>query len=240
MTKPKYQVIEADLRRRIRTGVYPEDALIPKELELAAEYGVSRPTVRQAIQNLVNAGLLEKKRHYGTIVRKRKIPQEFTHVIESYNQEMRAKGLQPQTKVLSFTTEAATPRVAEQLQLAAGAKVYKLTRLRFAASNPIVLVTTYLPEALLPELATVDFATKSLYPELDRLGYGVTHVHRKLEVLAADETVGALLQVATGAPLFYFQTQGSTRQGRTVEYSTARYRGDLNYFELDMDRSKLG
>ncbi|WP_155286872.1 GntR family transcriptional regulator [Lacticaseibacillus zhaodongensis] len=240
MSKPKYQLIEDELRSKIQDGVYPENALIPKELELAAAYHVSRPTVRQAIQELVNEGLLEKKRHYGTIVRNRKIAQEFTHVIESYNQEMQAKGLATQTKVLAFTTEPATQEVADALQLALGAKVYKLTRLRFAGKDPIVLVTTYIPAQPLPELAQIDFTVSSLYDELEQSGYPVTHVHRKLETLAADETTSALLEVATGAPLFYFQTLGSTSKKQIVEFSQARYRGDFNYFVLDMDKDRIG
>ena len=111
MSEPKYKAIENDLRAAIENGTYKEGDLIPKEMELVAQYAVSRPTVRQAIANLVNDGLLQKKRHVGTVVRANKIGQEFTHVIESYDKEMRAKGLTTSTQVLAYQDEPATAEV---------------------------------------------------------------------------------------------------------------------------------
>lgn len=237
MAEPKYKIIADSLRTQIQDGTYSEGDLIPKEMELAAQYQVSRPTVRQAVAQLVNEGLLEKKRHLGTSVRQTKIPQEFTHVIESYDQEMHAKGLATSTQVISFTTEQAAGDVASHLELEPGEPVYKLVRLRYAGKEPVVLVTTYLPSHELSGFEQIDFTTSSLYSELNDFGYPVTHVHRKLEVIAADETISALLSVSTGSPLFYFQTEGSTPDGKMVEYSRAKYRGDLNYFVFDLDKN---
>lgn len=237
MRTPKYQVIEKDLKQHILDGTYPAGTIIPKELELAARYGVSRPTVRQAIQNLVEQGLLEKKRKRGTMVRQNKIRQEFTHIIESYNQEMHDKGLTTITKVLNFRTEAATPEVADSLQLKPGDQVFKLVRLRYAGTTPIVLVTTYLPYQPLRDLANLDFTKASLYTELAKREFAITRVRRKLEVQAADETTSALLDVPTASPLFYFHTFGDTTCDRRIEYSIASYRGDTNYFVFDIDNS---
>lgn len=237
MSEPKYKAIENDLRAAIENGTYKEGDLIPKEMELVAQYAVSRPTVRQAIANLVNDGLLQKKQHVGTVVRANKIGQEFTHVIESYDKEMRAKGLTTSTQVLAYQDEPATAEVAEKLGLHEGDQVYKLIRLRFAGEQPIVLVTSYLPYAVLPGFGSIDFNHTSLYNELNKAGKPVTHVQRKLEVVSGDETTSALLNVPTGAPLFYFRTQGSCPDGEIVEYSQAKYRGDSNYFIFDLDKS---
>lgn len=237
MTAPKYQFIEEDLRQQILDGTYPEGTIIPKELELAAHYSVSRPTIRQAVQNLVDQGLLEKKRKRGTMVRQNKIRQEFTHIIESYDQEMHAKGLATTTRVLDFRTEDATAEVAANLKLDAGSKVFKLVRLRYAGTTPIVLVTTYLPYAPLQDMATLDFTQVSLYAELAKRKAAIVHVRRKLEVMAADDTTSALLDVPTASPLFFFHTFGDVSGGRRIEYSIASYRGDTNYFVFDIDNS---
>ncbi|KRM54386.1 GntR family transcriptional regulator [Lacticaseibacillus sharpeae] len=235
MTVPKYRTIEQDLKRKITDGTYAKGSLIPKEMELAAEYAVSRPTIRQAVQELVNQGLLEKKRKRGTIVCQNKIAQEFTHVIKSYDAEMHEKGLQTATRVLDFKLEHAHDDVAFALNLTPGADVYKLERLRSAQGEPVVLVTTYIPAAVDADLLDVDFTTESLYPELKARGYQVAHVHRKLELSTATPTVANMLEVRTGAPLFYFHTYGSTKAGQVVEYSTALYRGDTSYFEISLD-----
>ncbi|KRK39430.1 GntR family transcriptional regulator [Loigolactobacillus bifermentans] len=238
MSEPKYKKIARDLLAKIQNGTYPEGSLIPKEMALIDQFGVSRPTVRQAIQQLVDQGYLEKKRKRGTMVKRTKIAQEFTHVIQSYNQEMSAKGLTTQTKVLLFQQEPATAEVQAALGLAETAPVYKLLRLRFANNQPVVLVTSYLPVAPLATLAQIDFTQRSLYAELASRKLAITNVRRKLEVLAADETTAALLNVPEQAPLFYFHTQGHTADGTTLEYSIAKYRGDLNYFVFDIDQNQ--
>lgn len=237
MTQPKYQVIEQTLRARITDGTYPEGSIIPKEVDLAAEFAVSRPTVRQAIRILVNQGLLERKQHRGTLVRQSKIAQQFTHVIQSYNQEIAANGRCSRTDVLGLYTQLATPEVQQALHLPDDAQVYRLVRLRFADDEPVVLVTSYLPVTPLPGLDQVDFARQSLYTELEHRHLGITSVNRKLEVVAADPDTAASLQVAPGSPTFYFHTLGQVSDGRVLEYSIAQYRGDNNYFTFDIART---
>ena len=236
MTKPKHEQIQAELLTRIQNGTYPEGSVIPKELDLAERFHVSRPTVRQAIEALVNAGYLERKRRVGTRVRQTKLAQEFTHVIRNFDSEMAQNGVIAKTTVLYFHEEVANAEVQHALQLDEGAKVYKLLRLRFADDQPVVLVTTYLTRAGLDDFDQIDFANASLYEELDQRGLTITHIERKLEVLAADETTASLLNVNTGAPIFYFHTYGQTKDHQPLEYSIAKYRGDNNYFTISLDR----
>ncbi|MGF1992834.1 GntR family transcriptional regulator [Enterococcus casseliflavus] len=234
MNIPLHKKIRQDILNKIETNEYSENQLIPTELELAEIYGVSRPTIRQAIQVLVNEGYLEKRKRRGTIVRKPKIQQEFTHVIESYDSEMSRKGLMPETHVLKFGVVRATEEVSENLALAPGAKVYKLTRLRFAEKKPIVLVTSYIPFHLFPELIHADFSQEKLYRKFEEMGYPVKTVSRKLEVIKADETASDLLDIDLDEPLFYFHTQGFSYDRLPIEYSISKYRGDLNSFIFEL------
>lgn len=233
---PKHKQIEQDLLSKINDGTYPPQSLIPREIDLVAYYKVSRPTVRQAIQSLVERGFLEKKKRRGTIVKQSKIAQQFTQVIEGYNKEMSGKGLIPTTKVLFFQTESANEDVAQHLNLKLGAPVFKLVRLRYANFQPVVLITSYIPEKLVSNLINEDFSKVSLYQTLDKNNVGVQRVKRRLEVLKSDETTSDLLNIAEGEPLFYFHTQGLTSDNTLIEYSVAKYRGDLNYFEMDLQR----
>lgn len=233
---PKHTIIENDLLKKIKDGIYQPNTLIPKEMDLMKYYGVSRPTVRQAIQSLVEKGLVEKRKKRGTIVKQNKISQEFTHVIESYNDEAISKGLTPKTQVLLSKEEPADLEVAQQLRIKEHESVQKLIRLRYSNDEPIVLVTSYIPTKCIPNFLKHNFNDISLYQVLEDNGYKVESVHRKLEVLSADETTADLLNIAEDSPIFYFHTTGSTTGNTPVEYSIAKYRGDINYFEIDLKR----
>lgn len=236
MPSPKYLEIQNLLLQRIKNGDYQEGQLIPKEVDLAEQLNVSRPTVRHAIRNLVQAGYLERRKKRGTIVTQTKIKQQFTHVIESYNTEIQNNGLVAKTQVLNFSTEKANDEVAEALTIKPNTEVYKLVRLRSADNKPVVFVITYLPIAQLPDLQKIDFTHHSLYSELAKAGLEITHVSRKIEVHPATEEEAQLLETDIKAPIFYFHTIGFTKDHRALEYSIASYRGNLNYFMVEIDK----
>lgn len=236
MPSPKYLEIQNLLLQRIKNGDYQEGQLIPKEIDLAEQLNVSRPTVRHAIRNLVQGGYLERRKKRGTIVTQTKIKQQFTHVIESYNTEIQNNGLVAKTQVLNFSTEKASDEVAEALTIKPNTEVYKLVRLRSADNKPVVFVITYLPITQLPDLQKIDFTHHSLYSELAKAGLEITHVSRKIEVHPATEEEAQLLETDIKAPIFYFHTIGFTKDHRALEYSIASYRGDLNYFMVEIDK----
>lgn len=236
LPSPKYLEIQNLLLQRIKNGDYQEGQLIPKEVNLAEQLNVSRPTVRHAIRNLVQAGYLERRKKRGTIVTQTKIKQQFTHVIESYNTEIQNNGLVAKTQVLNFSTEKASDEVAEALTIKPNTEVYKLVRLRSADNKPVVFVVTYLPIAQLSDLQKIDFTHHSLYSELAKAGLEITHVSRKIEVHPATEEEAQLLETDIKAPIFYFHTIGFTKDHRALEYSIASYRGDLNYFMVEIDK----
>ena len=231
---PLYKTIELDLLEKIESGIYPENSIIPKEIELTTIYNVSRPTIRQAIQNLVNQGYLERKKRLGTIVRRHKIDQEFTTIIESFDSEMRRKGLSPTTTVISFKIDTANEEVARNLNIMENDEIFKLIRLRYAEGDPVVIVTTYVPKNKIPQLQQYDFTSTSLYDVFSKEGSPITKIKRKLDVLVADETTSDLLDIEIGAPLFYFHSTGFTSNGVVMEYSISKYRGDTNSFVFEI------
>lgn len=232
--KPKYAVIAAYLLDKIKDGSYPLNSLIPKEIDLATKFNVSRPTIRQAIKQLEDKGYLERRKKKGTWVKAVKIEQEFTHVIESYSEEMSHKGVVPKTNVLLFAPILPDDEIMRSLNLVRQEKVFKLVRLRYANGQPIVLVTSFIPVKVCPDMAEFDFTQISLYSLLAAKGFAVKHVKRKLEVQKSDETTANLLNIQTADPIFYFHTAGLTATEKPVEYSIAQYRGDLNSFKIDL------
>lgn len=234
-TTPKHLLIQQDLLNRIQSGEYNEGQLIPKENELTEIYQVSRPTVRQAIQTLVNQGYLERRKKRGTIVCQSKIKQEFTHVIESYDSEMNRKGLVPKTQVLTFKIVKANYEIATNLNIKENDEVYKLVRLRYAGNKPIVIVTTYLPLVHLPHLLDKDFTSERLYAVLEEMQFPILQIRRKLEVLKADETTADLLGIDINEPIFYFHSLAFTNNRLPIEYSISKYRGDINSFIFELN-----
>ena len=235
MTEAKYKKIEAILKQRIIDQTYPLNSLLPKEIELAAEFNTSRPTINHAIHNLVQQGFLEQRKRLGTIVKRNKITQEFTHVIQSYNQEMDDKGLKAITKVISFDKINPTSEIQSALNLSTSDSVFKLVRLRYVDTVPIVEVTTYIPTKLVPDLNKIDFSQASLYDELRKRNLPVTHVTRKLEVKKASSAISKTLKIKESDPVFYFHSYGDTKKDQKIEYSIATYRGDLNSFIIDLN-----
>ena len=130
-----YDQIKDDLLAKIKDGTYPEGQTIPSEVELADMYGVSRPTIRQALQILVSDGYLEKRRRRGTVVTSPKVSQSFTMSISSFEDAMRLAGRMPKTNVLVFKREHAGAEVAKQLELAPGQEVAPAVRRHAAKCN---------------------------------------------------------------------------------------------------------
>ena len=236
MNIPLHKKIEQDILKKIKSGEYPENETIPTEIELSEAYGVSRPTIRQAVQSLVNEGYLEKRKKRGTLVKRPKFQQEFTRYVESFDSEFYRKGMSSRTTVLNFTETTATMEVAQNLGINKDDPVYKLTRLRFAEDKPLVFVTSFIPCQILPDLKQVDFSEHSLYKTFKEMGHPIHSVSRKLEIAMADETASYLLDIKENDPLFYFHTQGFTENRIPIEYSIAKYRGDINSFVLEISK----
>lgn len=231
-----YDQIKDDLLSKIKDGTYPEGQTIPSELELAEMYGVSRPTIRQALQILVSDGYLEKRRRRGTVVTKPKVSQSFTMSISSFEDAMRLAGRLPKTKVLVFKRERANAEVEKRLELTRSQDVFKLVRLRYVDDLPNVFVESYIPCTLYPGLDSFDFNGTSLYAAMDTCGNPVMTARRRLEVIKADGAAAALLDVEAGDPLLLFHTVARDANGTAVEYSVATYRGESNSFELNVSR----
>lgn len=229
--RPLHVKISEDILIKIKKEKYRKDEFIPREVDLAKHYKVSRPTVRQAIGTLVDLGYLERKKGVGTRV-KGKITQEFTHVIQSFDTEMEQKGLEPETKVLSFKDEKSTEIISEKLNIALDTDVFKLVRLRYASGETNVLVTSYIPKKVAPNLIDVDFTKNKLYTVLNQMGINIKTVERILDLQKADETTSDLLGIEPDDPIYYFQTIGYNDEDTPIEYSIAKYRGDVNSFSF--------
>lgn len=236
---PLYYQLKEILLEHIEHA-HPGEAL-PTETELCEQFNISRPTVRQAMSELVNEGYVRRRKGKGTIVARPRIRQDFLQVLESFNSEMSRKGFVPATRSLTCELRNADDQVASTLQISAGATIIFLERLRFADDEPIVYVQTSLPHHLLEGLEKRNFERHSLYETIEQeYGYTIDHAVRTLEADLARTPLADLLQVPEGAPIQFIETVAYLSDDTPVEYSRAHYRGDRNKFTYTLRKPPAG
>lgn len=243
---PLYYQLQEILIEAIKSGKYQEGESILPEMELSKMFQISRPTVRQAINELVNEGYLYRIKGKGTFVARSKINQNYTLILDSYNDEMSKKGLVPKTKVFEQEVINASREIADILKINENDKVIRLKRLRYAfkdfrdaqsfSDKPIVLVTTYIPLDIYPELINIDFEKESLYQILEDNNLFVKKVKREFEARKASYNEAKLLDIEENDPVHYFRTIGYLENGMPIEYSKCVYPGNRNKFIIEISR----
>jgi GntR family transcriptional regulator len=180
---PLYIQIKDLLRSEIESGRFAVGDRLPSERELSETYGVSRMTARQALQLLQQDGLTQRQVGKGTYVARPQIDQDLRE-LTSFTQDMTARGLHPQNRVLLAEIQPAGPEVSAELQIGTGEPVVVLQRIRLADGKPIALETAHLPHRLCPSiLSSHDFTRASLYQVLQE-HYGL-HLVWASQVIAA-------------------------------------------------------
>ena len=240
MTQPLYQKIENELYGKIKSGEYPLNSQIPTENELAQQLGVSRPTIRQALDSLTRHGYLTRIKGKGTFVTEPKVLHDSCRFLMSYQTESQYKGVSLRTKVIENVIVHPPGHVAQSLDLLPSEKVIKLTRLRWLEDYhngaPVVYTTVYVPQKLFPDMTEVDFTTRSFYDVLDEQGLGVRDNVKKLEIVPATAKLTDLLKTNRYEPLILLSALGRTAEQMPIEYSESYYPSSRNSFHIHVHR----
>ncbi|MDC7288962.1 GntR family transcriptional regulator [Blautia schinkii] len=232
---PLYFQLKELIMEEIKSGKYAVDSLIPTEKELSEQFDISRTTVRQAITELVQEGWLYRVKSKGTFIARQKIKQDFLQRLETFSEQMNRIGVVPSTEVLEFKVMNAAREVSENLQINEGDKVIYLFRRRFGDDEPVVTVETYLPYERCSFVMDCDFVKNSLYDSLAaQKDTRIYCARRFVEAVEATASDAQYLNIKKGAPVQLFHTVGSNKEGIPLEYSIARYRGDMSSFQLNV------
>lgn len=225
---PLYFQFAQQLQRLIETGVLPPGTRLSNEIAMADRFGLSRPTMRQAMQHLVDKGLLARKRGVGTQVVTDRIRRqvEFTSLYEDLDRA----GRRPRTDVLSVETVPATAPVATALRVEEGAPVVAVRRLRLADDEPIAVMHNHLPAGLL-ELTGEALTGAGLYELLRRSGIGLSVAEQTIGARRATAAEARLLGETRGAPLLTMTRTAYDTGGRPVEHGSHVYRASRYSFE---------
>lgn len=229
---PLYQRLQQSLRQAVDGGVLTAGNAIPGERELAAGLGISRVTVRKAVQGLVIEGLLTQKQGAGTFVAPR-VEQPLSQ-LTSFTEDMLARGIHPRTVWLNRSVSLATPQEAMALHLSPGSEVSRLYRIRSADDKPMALEQASLPRSILPDPLIVD---ESLYAALDKCNCRPVRALQHIRAQLCDDEHARLLKVKPGSAVLYIERRSFLRDGRAAEFTRSYYRGDSYDFvaELQID-----
>ncbi len=200
------------------------DAL-PSERRLASELGVSRPTLRAVIDELVREGLLLRRHGSGTYVAEPKIALPLT--MTSFSEDMARRGMRPSSQVVSFERQSAGAKLGQRLQISPVDEVWVITRLRLADDETMAIEWLHAPRRLLPDLRREDLAQRSFYELLrERRGIVIASGTQTIEPTVTSPEEAELLSVPVHSPAFLFERTTQSEQGEVVEFVRSVYRGD--------------
>lgn len=230
---PLHHQIKESLTLQIASGQWRPEDEVPSEAELCRHYGVSRGTIRRALADLENQGLVERRQGKGTFVARRKFEGS---VLGSYTLYRSGSTVphDPESRVLACARRAAPPDIKRLLGLEGPAEVYEVERIQFMEGVPVTLMRSLIPTDLCPGLETIDLSQEHFYRVLEReFGLALLRAEEYLEPVLADDYVAGHLQIAAGAPIFHVERHSFTAGDRACEFRIAYMRGDRYRFRID-------
>jgi GntR family transcriptional regulator len=233
-TQPLYHRVYLELTKEIEGGRLQPGDRLPSERWLCDELGVSRATVRRAIEELVADGLVEARGRGSFVTGEALI--EPPNTLMSLSELGRSRGLEATARVLRRTTRPASIDEAETFAIAPGAELFELERLRMLDGVPISLDVNVVPLRALPGAEELDFTTESLYDALERAGRPLVRADYELEARAADAREAELLGLAPDAPVLYATTVAIGASGRVLDLGRTVYRADRYRFQATLMR----
>lgn len=223
---PLYYQVQQDLASSIASGALPPGAQLPTEDELIRRYGMSRTTVRKAIQELERLGLIEIRRGRGTFVRADKLAQEFAE-LTGFVEDMVEMGVRPSARLLGAAPSRADEAVARQLRVPIGAEVMHIRRVRLGDGVPMSLDETFLPIDLGRKVAGDDLEVYPIFSLLEKkYDTPLVEADYRVEAVSAAPGVAEALEVVEGSPILLIERVSYTTGGRPVDFETLHYRGD--------------
>jgi DNA-binding GntR family transcriptional regulator len=228
---PLYYQLSQQLEAAIEQGRLAPGSLLGNEIELAARLGLSRPTVRQAIQSLVDKGLMVRRRGVGTQVVHSQVKRPLE--LSSLYDDLEAAGQRPATRVLCNRIEPATARVAAALGVPEGADVHLVERLRSAHDEPMALLRNHVPAGLV-DLGTERLEATGLYRIMRAAGITLHSARQNVGARLATAEEAAQLAEPEGAPLLTMERTTYDDTGRAVEFASHVYRASRYAFDFQL------
>jgi GntR family transcriptional regulator len=233
---PFHAQVRESLRARILDGVYPPEQQLPSEHDLTSLYEVSRITVRRALLDLENEGLVQRLQGRGTFVRRPQVTQDLAR-LQSFGEAMRPLGHETASRLLSVREIKPPQAVAQRLGVTMRSKVSEIRRVRYLNGTPVSLDVSYFPVTLGRRLAGEDLASRDIFLILEH-DYGLPLGHADLVIGSrlADAALAELLCVAPGSPVLHVDRLTTDPDGRPLACEHLFNNGDAYQYHLQVAR----
>ncbi|MCL2033837.1 MAG: GntR family transcriptional regulator [Oscillospiraceae bacterium] len=230
---PVYVQMMDLLITQIEDGILEEENRLPPERELCDIYGVSRSTVRQAIQGLEKDGYVNIYKGRGAFVASKRLNQEMSGFY-SFTEYMKKLGKTISTVLIDFSKIKCDERIARKMQCPAGADIFRFTRVRYVGKEPMIIVTTHLLCERFPDFEGERLVTGSLYAMMSEM-YNVTFTRARetLQSVCARKDEAKLLQLKQGAPCMKIDRY-TYEKDRLIEYAIGIVRGDKFQYNVEL------
>lgn len=226
---PRYMRLQNLIRQAVGDRRLTSGEALPSERDLCDAYGLSRVTIRKAIDGLVDEGLLERRQGAGTFVSGQpagvgagRVEKSFS-MLSSFSEDMLSRGRKPGNAWLDRAEGAVNPEEALGLGLSPGSRVYRFQRIRYADGQPMALEQATIPGWGLPSIDAVD---TSLYGALEQTGYRPVRALQRVRAIGCNEEQAELLKIALGDPCLFIERRAFLADGRAIELTHSWYRGD--------------
>lgn len=228
---PLYYQIARRMQSAIESGELPPGSRIENEVKLAENLSISRPTIRRAIQELVDQGLLVRRRGVGTQVVRGRLTRsvELTSLYDDLSLSHRS----PTTKILLHEAIVPSAEVLESLTLPADTVVLHIKRLRYTDGIPFALLENFLPPVFL-DLSAEQFEKHGLYQLMRSRGTTMRVARQTIGARAATKEEADLFAQKSGSPVLVMSRTLYDQSGHAVEYGEHSYRPDLYSFEVTL------
>ena len=232
---PIYVQIRETLRGEITSQVLKRGEKHPSEQELASQFKVSRMTIRESIEDLVDEGLLYRRHGVGTFVAYPHLQRDHTR-LTSFFDKTENVGVQIRATLLNKEVLIAKPRIAQALDLPAGSKVIRVKTLRFADNVPLTVHDAYVPHILFAYILDENLEVQHLWTLFEKRGYKVKRAIQRLEAREATKDIARLMKIKEGAPILFKERTVYADDGTPVEFTYCYNRGDIYSLTVALER----
>lgn len=229
---PLYYQAETILEGAIRDGVYPPGSLFENEFDLAKALGISRVTLRRALDTLANKGLLVRERGVGTrVVAPPKVTRNLVSQLTGLHEDLAREGMSPVTQVLRLETVPCPDESAPHFDVEPGDPMLLLERLRFVDDRPIALMwNLFEPDTI--EANKEELAERSLYQVMREQGVEPRVANQSITASMPTDEEATLLELDPASPILVLERISYGGDGSCIEHSRTRYAADRYAFEM--------
>lgn len=229
---PIYVQLREIIRNKIEDGEYLPGMAIPSESTLADTYGINRLTVRNAIDTLVNEGLLKRVQGKGVYVMGEKVQRDLEY-LGGFTQTMREKNKRPKTKVLSKWIRKAGEKFSVIFNISPEDEIYYIKRICYTDDEPVSLEEIYIPHYIVPKLKGIDLSIFTIYEVYDFYGIKLKRANQTLDIVKLQQNDARMLNIDSNFPVFLFECMSYDEKDRVIEFARTYTRGDMCDFNVN-------